>query len=170
MCPKILLLIIIIKYYYHTSYCRSNQRVLMWKVCSALMHSPSRPQQSTVHWLNRLIKDFQHLAAHVERSQLPQEIESAHPFLIHSVSVGLPIQSTSSLRIRSGCENVLFLLKLITISHHSEADDFYQSTLYSSSLPSLIQYIQPLQSHQITSASGLTRSCTERGVQCEEEE
>ena len=35
---------------------------------------------------NRLVKDLQH-AAHVERSQLPQEIESAHPLLVHSLGI-----------------------------------------------------------------------------------
>ena len=42
---------------------------------------------------NRLVEDLQHLAAHVERSQLPQEIESAHPLLVHSLGVGFPVQS-----------------------------------------------------------------------------
>ena len=36
---------------------------------------------------NRLVEDLQHFAAHVEGSELPQEIESAHHLLIHSISV-----------------------------------------------------------------------------------
>ena len=38
------------------------------------------------------LEDLQHLAAHVEGSQFPQKIESAHPLLVHSVSVDPPVQ------------------------------------------------------------------------------
>ena len=48
-------------------------------------------EECTSH--NRLIEDLQHLAAYVEGSQLPQKIESAHPLLVHSVSVDPPVQS-----------------------------------------------------------------------------
>ena len=39
---------------------------------------------------NRLVKDLQHLAAYVEGSQLPQEIES-----VHSLGIRFPVQSSS---------------------------------------------------------------------------
>ena len=47
-------------------------------------------EECTSH--NRPVEDLQHLAAHVEGSQLPQKIESAHPLLVHSVSVDPPVQ------------------------------------------------------------------------------
>ena len=40
---------------------------------------------------HRLVKDLQHLAAHVEGSQLPQEVKSAHPLLVNSFSVRSPV-------------------------------------------------------------------------------
>lgn len=60
----------------------------------------------------------QHLT---EGSQLPQEVESAHPFLAHSLCVRVPVQSiadihsnifssassTTSPLAHSGCESVL---------------------------------------------------------------
>ena len=43
---------------------------------------------------------FQHLTAYVEGSQLPQKIESAHPLLVHSVSVDPPVQPLEPLTTR----------------------------------------------------------------------
>ena len=48
--------------------------------------------QCTGH--NRLVEGFQHLAAHIEGSQLPEEIQFAHPLLIYSLTVGLLVQSS----------------------------------------------------------------------------
>ena len=48
------------------------------------------------HSSNRLVRDLQHLAAHVEGSQLPKEIESAHPLLVHSLGIRFPVQSVVS--------------------------------------------------------------------------
>ena len=42
---------------------------------------------------SRLVNDLQHLAAHIEGSQLPQEIESAHPLPVHSLGIRFPVQS-----------------------------------------------------------------------------
>lgn len=42
---------------------------------------------------NGLVKHLQHLAAHGGGSQLPQEIESTHPHLVHSFNIKVPILS-----------------------------------------------------------------------------
>ncbi|XP_010795289.1 complement factor H-like [Notothenia coriiceps] len=57
-------------------------------------------EECTSH--NRL-EDLQHLAAHVEGSQLPQKIESAHPLLVHS---------TLSLLLKMQLSLILLLLQL----------------------------------------------------------
>ncbi len=36
-----------------------------------------------------MVEYLKHLAAHVERSQLPQEIQSAYPLLVHSLGITL---------------------------------------------------------------------------------
>lgn len=40
---------------------------------------------------NGLVKDLQHFSAYVEGSQFPQEVQSAHPFLAHSLCVRFPV-------------------------------------------------------------------------------
>ncbi|KAK5900156.1 hypothetical protein CesoFtcFv8_009559 [Champsocephalus esox] len=67
---------------------------LILLVSPALMLPPPSKEECTGH--NRL-EDLQHLAAHVEGSQLPQKIESAHPLLVLSVSVDPPVQPISAL-------------------------------------------------------------------------
>lgn len=42
---------------------------------------------------NRLVKHLQHLDAHVGGSQLPQEIESTHPHLVHRFNIKVPVLS-----------------------------------------------------------------------------
>ncbi|KAI4903259.1 hypothetical protein NFI96_032699, partial [Prochilodus magdalenae] len=41
---------------------------------------------------NRLVEDLHHHAAHIERSEPSQEVESAHPLLVHRLRVGLPVR------------------------------------------------------------------------------
>lgn len=71
-------------------------------VCSRLQIGPSWSVYS-VCWLHRLRcrslsrlrctgEIFPPSAAHVEGSHLPREIESAHPLLIYSLGVDLPLQ------------------------------------------------------------------------------
>lgn len=36
---------------------------------------------------------LQHLAAHVEGSERPHEVQPAQPLFVHSISVGTPLQS-----------------------------------------------------------------------------
>lgn len=56
---------------------------------------------------HRLVEDRQHLAAHMDGSQFPLEVESAATLLVHSCGFGLPAQFVGV---------VPFLLKSITIS------------------------------------------------------
>ena len=42
---------------------------------------------------HRLVKDMQHLAAHIKGPKLPQEVESALSLPVDSLSIALPVQS-----------------------------------------------------------------------------
>lgn len=52
----------------------------------------SPADHSKVQRAGRLIGNVQHPDVHQEESQLPQEGESAHPLLVYSLAVGLPVQ------------------------------------------------------------------------------
>jgi len=112
---------------------------------------------------HRLVKDLQHLAAHIEGSELTQEIQSAHPLLVVQSSLlfkctpNYLYSSTtpaSSLMMSTGLLLTLVLLKSTTISlvlstfkskwfwlHQStklSTNCLYSNCLYSDSCPSLI--------------------------------
>ena len=55
--------------------------------------SPTNHSKEKYTGHHRLIKDLHHLAAHFEGSQLPQEVNSAHPLLVHSFCIRSPVQS-----------------------------------------------------------------------------
>lgn len=121
---------------------------------------------------------FQHLVAHVEVSQLPQEIHSAPPLLKYSLNVGLPVQSDVDVnaqvlevlqhaKIFSQNTQGLFNRPLPSqVCHQLCGLGEIQKQMISSRLlnksvlctpPSAYHsYTQPLQRCQMTSASGMT--------------
>lgn len=68
---------------------------------SLLMSTPTSHSKEQYTGNHRLVKDLQHLAAHIEGSQLPQEVESAH-LIQHTASYTaslLNFQSSLLLRV-----------------------------------------------------------------------
>lgn len=65
---------------------------------------------------NRMTEDLQHLAAHIEGSHFSQEIESAHPLLVRSLSIRLDQSVVDHCFQVSVIFHILYLPKSITIS------------------------------------------------------